>query len=487
MTKEEKIFSGASPGREERETRKASRAIRRAVCRWGPSTSACLGVAVALALAPCVSGQTVAGGWTGHPDHTLADVDGGPLPQAAPTMAPPTTSEVAAEKEAGASAAVGKRDLTWRFDRYRYALGTAASSELSAHYGIDNLDSIPAPIGASAQSDDPAKFGGWVSAAGHLAGERITVAAPYGVVIGHSIAEGHPASHGELHEGERGHGEGQISRYLEEAVGYPVRNFGIGGQTSAQIRARWHRDVLGQEDPTLSPSRTLRAGTLPVWVYCHANINDIFSGIPTEETIANLEYFAQTTYRRGIRLYLANAGAHNLLYVGEGKAERLTAINEWLASGALDRYGVTVVDFNAFSRDPRYGDDAHVNPAFFADNVHPNPTGYRVYAETVLLPSLVLPHVTGVAVTMFTADNAPAGLTRPTRVVISGDTLHFPRPHHTADYTRPISGDEVTLEIADVAAHQTPRHVGVSHVEWRLSSRESGAPVSTAEERLARE
>lgn len=71
-----------------------------------------------------------------------------------------------------------------------------------------------------------------------------------GVIIGNSIAEGHPAAHGRLHIPGGGYDlskpneAGQISYYLEQLTGLKIYNHGIGGQRSDQIRDRWDRDAL---------------------------------------------------------------------------------------------------------------------------------------------------------------------------------------------------------------------------------------------------
>ena len=216
---------------------------------------------------------------------------------------------------------------------------------------------------------------------------------PYMVLIGDSIAEGHPDLHGRLHPtGNAGYNknyvseEGQLSYELSKGLNMPVINQGIGSQTSVDIRNRWPRDVLGQ---VYNPndgrgSSTLEfGGQKPYAVWLHIGINDVFSSAITLETIKeNFQFFAQSCRDNGILLIVDNIGAHS----GNTAATiaKTNQVNDFLSNELLAEFPeVALVDYKAWSNEGS-ADLAYLRPLCFKDNVHPNKAGYSDFADFAL-------------------------------------------------------------------------------------------------------
>jgi lysophospholipase L1-like esterase len=188
------------------------------------------------------------------------------------------------------------------------------------------------------------------------------------IVIGDSIAEGHPMLHGPRHAtvsvlpGQDRSLPGQLSYEISPTE--PWANMGVGGQTSSEVRRRWRRD-------TLNASR----------IYLHIGINDLARGEPGLRD--NVLAFAADCRRRHVQLLLSNIGPDNEPWFNETKQAEAIAYNRWLVTDFRNAYPeVVVVDYLDWATGGT-NDLRGPLPQFFADAVHPNPAGYHAYAQVI--------------------------------------------------------------------------------------------------------
>lgn len=214
---------------------------------------------------------------------------------------------------------------------------------------------------------------------------------PYMVVIGDSIAEGHPALHGRLdpngsasYDPTYASQPGQLSYEFSHMYNIPVLNQGIGGQTTTQVRARWSRDVLAASND-IGDGRgatTLEFnGIKPFAVYLHCGINDVFLGDTAATIKDNIEFFAQSCKDNNIKLILANIGADSNF--DSTKEAVAVDVNNWLSTSFKQNHPeVVVIDYLNWSSDGT-NDYNTLRSGEYADSVHPNKTGYQNYAKYV--------------------------------------------------------------------------------------------------------
>lgn len=239
---------------------------------------------------------------------------------------------------------------------------------------------------------------------------------PYGIVIGDSIAKGttnigvssrlQNAAAVLTYDPTHNDKPGQPAYQLANRLGLPMLNQAIGSQTSTQVWARWNRDVLGQTvavgdglpNTTIDWGATqanLR-GKLPVIVYVHVGINDIFAGTPVATIQANLELMAQSAQTNKFKLLMANIGPH--FSATTTQEANMKAVNAWLKDYLEPTYSewVQVIDYAGWAtlfvdnpdlrqkgQTPAFPLANGSFPAFFADAVHPNEAGYAAYADYI--------------------------------------------------------------------------------------------------------
>lgn len=212
----------------------------------------------------------------------------------------------------------------------------------------------------------------------------------FGVIIGDSIAEGHPDFHGRLHtiNGEvdlsKENEEGQISWYLERHTGIKVYNNGIGSQTTEHIKQRWLRDALGNFCSELEPASTLPGK--PEFIVLCAGINDVWPGTPANEIINNLKYFISSAISNNVSIVVFTIGPQ--LTMDVKKLSCIKEVNSWIMSledgeAAIDLAGarIAVFDFFGLTNDP--GNDGEPKPGVFCDEVHPTADTYSKIAEII--------------------------------------------------------------------------------------------------------
>ena len=171
-----------------------------------------------------------------------------------------------------------------------------------------------------------------------------------GIVIGDSIAEGHPALHGR-HHGQCDNQAGQVSYHLEQRYQTPVLNQGIGGQTCAQILARWSADV-----DVHSPSF--------VWLSCGQN-DIILEAQPLETIERHTREAIAKAEAGGYRLYVQTLGYQLNRRDTDATVDAVNALYASLQSPAL-----TVVDYAGWSEQ---------NHEMIPDGLHPSREGYTSF------------------------------------------------------------------------------------------------------------
>lgn len=263
------------------------------------------------------------------------------------------------------------------FSRNALAIGVAESSSIGTFWGYDRMD------GTGFLSSDTGTNRAWLASATTF--EWLEVETPFGVIIGDSIAEGHPALHGRLHpnantfEPNWPNSPGQPSYELSALTNMYWYNHGIGGQTTSQVWARWRRDVLAE---TYDPGdgrgdKTLHRQPYCVWVNC--GINDISFGVPASVTKINLVAMAMSAKQAGILIGFNTCGPHKT-HTPDQIAQQIE-LRDWMMS-ELPRYGAWVFDFRTWFADPN--DPDKPNPILIADNVHPTRAGYISYAAALV-------------------------------------------------------------------------------------------------------
>ncbi len=191
-----------------------------------------------------------------------------------------------------------------------------------------------------------------------------------GVIIGDSIAEGHPFSHGRLHNKEskvefnKPNEEGQISYYFEKFLGIKVYNQGIGSQTSTDVLIRWNRDVLAKTDSSLVPSKTLN--TKPCFAVIIVGINDVFKDVKSDVIIKNLNYMIGSCLENKILPIVLTVGPHR--YMTKDKLKTVLSVNKWINN---INNKAKIIDYYKFTKNPL--NDGSPKKNTYIDYVHPKP------------------------------------------------------------------------------------------------------------------
>lgn len=195
-------------------------------------------------------------------------------------------------------------------------------------------------------------------------------ARPFTVVaLGDSTTAGTPGWKSPLEAPPDGAGD-ETSQYAywlaRERPEWTILNRGVNRETSAQIRARFDRDVL-QANPDV--------------VVVIAGVNDVYGGRPAAEVIANLEWMYARARDNGIRVVAGSIIPYNTATPDQNA--RMREVNDWIRQVATTDPNVTFVDTRAAAAAPDNPDKLIESP----DQLHPSPEGYRRMAMA-LLPAL---------------------------------------------------------------------------------------------------
>jgi hypothetical protein len=329
---------------------------------------------------------------------------------------------------------------------------------------------------------DSAADSGWLATSSTFY-KSITLDMPFGVTIGDSIAEGHPNAHGRLHTSAGAvdlamlNVVGQMSYHLEQFTRCKVYNHGIGGQTTAQVLARFNRDVLGQVDGALTPTSTLPRKAS--WMVLVCGINDVFGGVTAATIKTNLNTLITTALTNDVRPIVFNIGPHSSMDVA--KLAVVKEVNAWLAMQAASNAAISVVDFYTYANDP--ANDGKPITGVFADGVHPTRHHFERLARKAIDESLgstaapVIPRWLNFS-TAINWTQLPGSYARPRAVMLHADgipvSLHIlPNAPDACLPVRPPSGvtfcSQLTVEILawEVPIEHptsTPTYTGFSEI-----------------------
>lgn len=182
-------------------------------------------------------------------------------------------------------------------------------------------------------------------------------------VIGDSITAGVGASS----SGKRFTGELQklLRQKHTDAV---VDTYGVGGQTTAQIRNRFTRQVLNKKPPYDT-------------VIIEGGVNDLNNGRPLGKIKEDIDRMAVWAKNRGLNVILVTITPWKGLHTWTQQKQNDTdELNKWLLGKRND--GLTVVDLSSIrcKKDPeRFAKE------FRSDVVHPNNRGHLQIAREIAL------------------------------------------------------------------------------------------------------
>lgn len=219
--------------------------------------------------------------------------------------------------------------------------------------------------------------------------EWVEYIAPYGVVIGDSIAEGRPHQDGRLNDGTQGNynpdkevGFGAPSYELSKQTGVYWYNHGWRGQKTEHIVARWDRDVLAKEVVVGDgiPNRTLPENTLPYAVLVNIGINNNWNGSEEmkQRIFDDFRYMAKSARDNGIIIIfntLPPNGKDGLSY------EKQIEINKFLKS-EIASYGAYIFDARAFLL--QEGSLYNSNASLALDGLHPTKSAHVAMISAML-------------------------------------------------------------------------------------------------------
>lgn len=140
-------------------------------------------------------------------------------------------------------------------------------------------------------------------------------------------------------------------------------NRGVNGETSAQILARFERDVLAAK---------------PRALVVLAGVNDLFQGIAEEILRRNLEAIYEKAARAGIPAVACSILPYNI--ATPGVRQKMKRMNDWIRAEAARRGMI-------FCDTARAVEGAPGMLAGTSDGLHPDVSGYRKMAE-VIAPAL---------------------------------------------------------------------------------------------------
>ena len=263
-----------------------------------------------------------------------------------------------------------------------FGVGVNESSSLSANYNYSKVGNL------GWFSSTPEDNWGWLADATEE--EWVEIRLPTGVVIGDSIAEGHPGEHGRLHQSygdptfnsAMANEPGQPSYELAQRTGFFWWNHGIGGETTAQIWNRWPRDALGQTYDAGDGRPTSTLLEKPIWIWVNAGINDVSALIDTEVTKANLLSMALSAKENGIYIGFNTIGPID----SHDSTQRAMQdeINAFILD-VLPQFGAYTFDYHEFMKAPL--DPTQLLDDLHADGVHPNRRGYAALVAKLVTES----------------------------------------------------------------------------------------------------
>ncbi len=193
-----------------------------------------------------------------------------------------------------------------------------------------------------------------------MVGESLTI-----VGLGDSTTAGTPGFRSPLEAPPDGEGnpESQYAFWIMQAhPEWHVLNRGINGETAAEVRARFARDVIREK---------------PAYAIVLAGVNDIFSGAPAESVERELAAMYADALDAGIVPIAASVLPYDRATPRASAA--IFTLNAWIESFAkvLD---IPYSDTHAATADPAAPHRLRSTP----DGLHPDVAGYRAMGAALV-------------------------------------------------------------------------------------------------------
>lgn len=186
------------------------------------------------------------------------------------------------------------------------------------------------------------------------------------VALGDSTTAGTPGWKSPIEAPPGGEGDvtSQYAYWLMQArPEWEVLNRGVNRETSAQVRARFDRDVLAAS---------------PDVVVIIAGVNDIYAGQPASDVIEQLRGMYDRAREHGIRVVAGSIIPYNTATPDQNA--RMREVNEWIRGVAAAVPGIDFVDTRAAAAAAGDPDRLFESP----DELHPSPEGYRRMARAII-------------------------------------------------------------------------------------------------------
>jgi lysophospholipase L1-like esterase len=163
------------------------------------------------------------------------------------------------------------------------------------------------------------------------------------------------------------HGEGDATApfpywLMQAEPSWDVRNLGVNGERTDQIRARWDRDV--------APLR-------PAAVIILAGVNDVYQGRPIDHVTTQLRAMYDLAAAADIPVVAGSIVPYNTATPGQNA--KMRAINDWIRAEAAGDANITFADTRAAAARDDNPDMLRGSP----DGLHPDVDGYRRMAQTL--------------------------------------------------------------------------------------------------------
>jgi lysophospholipase L1-like esterase len=166
------------------------------------------------------------------------------------------------------------------------------------------------------------------------------------------------------------HGEGDATApfpyWLEQLEpSWDVRNLGVNGERTDQIRARWDRDVA-----------PLKAAAVIIL----AGVNDVYQGRPIDHVTTELRAMYDLAAAAGIPVVAGSIVPYNTATPEQNT--KMRAINDWIRAEAARDANITFADTRAAAARDDNPDLLRSSP----DELHPDADGYRRMAGALRAP-----------------------------------------------------------------------------------------------------
>ena len=185
------------------------------------------------------------------------------------------------------------------------------------------------------------------------------------VALGDSTTAGTPLFKSPIEAPPDGAGDetSQFAHWLMKAEpGWDVRNRGVNGERSDQMRARWARDVAA-----VSPSA----------VIIIAGVNDVYQGRPVEHVTRELRAMYDLAAAARIPVVAGSIVPYNTATPEQNA--KMRAINDWIRAEAARDANIAFADTRAAVAQAGNPDLLRSSP----DGLHPDADGYKRMAEAL--------------------------------------------------------------------------------------------------------